>query len=313
MKTEFLAKQIVALQTVIVLHHNGELDDNLAPIGKEGVLPEPDLSVVQEPEEEEEYGEFRPGSTKRRQYYDKKIADELLNCLPDNSVPMYLYWIQMVLTCPLPEEQNTRGRKLHPPELCLQSFGILLAKEIELLPAFPIYTRCGEVQVQLVRVPSIDRTQFTLENLEKISTFHHYTFTSVLRLDKYLTLFDPILSENSYYVVPLRAVEFDRHPEGIVDLSSRIVDIDWSFLNTIWETRNCTRPVPVADEDRKDYTFRKEDYEDAVVMPWYRSHDAPQYFYVAEICSNLTPKSQFPGIKYCCSTFICRFSYDLFL
>lgn len=36
----------------------------------------------------------------------------------------------MVLTCPLPEEQNTRGRKLHPPELAPQAFGILTLKEI---------------------------------------------------------------------------------------------------------------------------------------------------------------------------------------
>lgn len=151
MKTTNLAKQASALQTAIVLHTNGELDDNLAPIGKEGVHPEPDLCVVQDSDVEEEHGEFRPGSTKRRQYYDKKLADELLNCLPKaNTSPFYLYWIQMILTCPLPEEQNTRGRKLHPPELCVQSFGILLTKEIELLPAFPIYTRCGEVQVQLV-------------------------------------------------------------------------------------------------------------------------------------------------------------------
>lgn len=36
----------------------------------------------------------------------------------------------MVLTCPLPEEQNTRGRKLHPPEEAPQGFGILTLKPI---------------------------------------------------------------------------------------------------------------------------------------------------------------------------------------
>lgn len=152
MPTISFAKKAVALQTVVILHGNGELDDSLMPIGKEGILPEPDLKVVPDPDEEEEYGEFRPGSTKRRQYYDKKLANELVACLPNEESPVHLYWIQMVLTCPLPDEQNTRGRKLHPPELCTQSFGILLSKDIELVPAFPIYTRCGEVQVQLVRL-----------------------------------------------------------------------------------------------------------------------------------------------------------------
>lgn len=147
-----------------------------------------------------------------------------------------------------------------------------------------------------MKVPSPDKTKLTAETLEKISTFHHYSFTAVLRLDKYLTLFDPTLSENSYYVVPLRAVEFARDlTTGLLDITSRKMEIDWEFLDTIWDTRHCTRPLPKSDEERKDYTFRKEDYDDAVVMPWYRSHDAPQYFYVAEICKNLTPKSQFPG------------------
>lgn len=36
-------------------------------------------------------------------------------------------------------------------------------------------------------------------------------------------------------------------------------------------------------------------------MPWYRNQDQPQYFYVAEICTNLNPKSKFPGSQY--STF----------
>lgn len=36
----------------------------------------------------------------------------------------------MTLTCPLPEEQNTRGRKIYPPEESLQGFGILTTKEI---------------------------------------------------------------------------------------------------------------------------------------------------------------------------------------
>lgn len=39
-------------------------------------------------------------------------------------------------------------------------------------------------------------------------------------------------------------------------------------------------------------------YQDAVVMPWYRNQDQPQYFYVAEICNHLNPKSSFPGTDY---------------
>ena len=38
----------------------------------------------------------------------------------------WLYAFQMRLTCALPDEQNTRGRKIHPPENAELSFGILV-------------------------------------------------------------------------------------------------------------------------------------------------------------------------------------------
>jgi endoribonuclease Dicer len=44
----------------------------------------------------------------------------------------------------------------------------------------------------------------TPDKLEKIVTFLNYTFTSVLRLQKYLMMFDPQASENSYFIVPTR-------------------------------------------------------------------------------------------------------------
>ena len=43
------------------------------------------------------------------------------------------------------------------------------------------------------------------------------------------------------------------------------------------------------------FEFRKENYENAVVMPSYRNVDQPQYFYVAEIRHDLNPQSPFPS------------------
>lgn len=57
-------------------------------------------------------------------------------------------------------------------------------------------------------------------------------------------------------------------------------------------------PQLIPDEARIEYKFDIENYKDAVVMPWYRNQDQPQYFYVAEICSFLNPKSAFPGSDY---------------
>jgi endoribonuclease Dicer len=67
---------------------------------------------------------------------------------------------------------------------------------------FPIFTRSGEVSVKLELSGSV--VVFTPDKLEKIVTFLNYTFTSVLRLQKYLMMFDPQASENSYFIVPTR-------------------------------------------------------------------------------------------------------------
>lgn len=151
----------------------------------------------------------------------------------------------MVLSCPLPEEQNTRGRRIYPPEESAIGFGILTLKEIpkvihflfhisklsvfipvvlfirenynssnicfmcflflQLCP-FPIYTRSGEVHVQL----KLSKETVILDDvqIERVDTFLNYTFTNVLRLQKYLMLFDPNASENSYIIVPVKICEY---------------------------------------------------------------------------------------------------------
>jgi len=57
-------------------------------------------------------------------------------------------------------------------------------------------------------------------------------------------------------------------------------------------------PRAVPDEERQAQPFDPQRFQDAVVMPWYRNQDQPQYFYVAEICPHLSPLSCFPGDNY---------------
>lgn len=73
--------------------------------------------------------------------------------------------------------------------------------------------------------------------------------------------------------------------------------VDWDFIDLIYENLT-VRPEIIPEELRKAYKFDREEYVDAVVMPWYRNQDQPQYFYVAEICANLNPNSDFPGSDY---------------
>lgn len=100
--------------------------------------------------------------------------------------------------------------------------------------------------------------------------------------------------------------------------------MDWEFLDRIYDKRDLS-PKPISEEDRKEFVFEAQKYQDAVVMPWYRNQDQPQvqeymhtcshificfqyvsnlfrfcgfglqYFYVAEICYQLSPKSSFPS------------------
>lgn len=131
MPNSLLARRTAAFILCQYLHKTGELDDNLQPIGKENFRASEDITTPSAVDEsDDENSEIRPGTTKRRQYYYKRVADSLLNCHPMEDKCLYFYKIDMQLTCPLPEEQNTRGRKIYPPEESPQGFGILTSKEI---------------------------------------------------------------------------------------------------------------------------------------------------------------------------------------
>lgn len=191
----------------------------------------------------------------------------------------------MVLECPIPEEQNTRGRKIYPPEESKQSFGILSTKKIPSICAFPIFTRSGEVKVSLKLISCT--IKLDSDQLDKINNFINYTFTHVLRLHKFLMLFDANASDNSFFVVP-------------VINNCGTIEVDWAFLKLIKENVDSI-PKYVSNEERNGNIFDHNTFKDAVVMPWYRNQDQPQYFYVAEICYHLSPESSFPGESY--STF----------
>lgn len=79
MPTRILARRVAALITCRILHQSGELDDHLQPIGKEGFrATEPDWENFELDKTDEDLVydnlEPRPGTTKRRQYYYKRVS-----------------------------------------------------------------------------------------------------------------------------------------------------------------------------------------------------------------------------------------------
>lgn len=376
MPTVVLARRMVALQACRILHKSGELDNQLMPIGKENfkVLDSVYPSLTNDRTYNDMNDLARPGTTKRRQYYYKRTAraftdcqpiidmddSELSNCVdksildsnstsPDlkgESQPKrnVLYSIVCVLWCALPERYNTRGRTLHAPQNATQALAILMATsnaENINIPAFPVYTRSGEVRVSLEQVPDAD-VRLTPRRGRLIRRFMRFVFAEVLRVRRRgMKLQNEGSTHNNYYIVPTVKKP---NTNGTIK-----TDVDWDFLELIYkhteEKKHCEIEKTVfwhqEDEEDEDYVnnkckaaateantqnellneivfksrankivrnvknpllkegevfvFDPDKYIEAVVTPWYRNQDQPQYFLVAEICYNLTPDSSFPS------------------
>ncbi|XP_006632316.1 endoribonuclease Dicer [Lepisosteus oculatus] len=277
-----LAEKAVALVCCEKLHKIGELDDHLMPVGKETVKYEEELDLH---DEEETSVPGRPGSTKRRQCYPKAIPECLRASYPVPEQPCYLYVIGMVLTTPLPDELNFRRRKLYPPEDTTRCFGILTAKPIPRIPHFPVYTRSGEVTISI----ELQKSGFTLsaQQLQLITRLHQYIFSHILRLEKPALEFKPTEADSAYCVLPLNVVD-----------DSNTLDLDFKFMEDI-ENSEARIGIPSTQYTKQNpFTFRLEDYQDAVIIPRYRNFDQPHRFYVADVYTDLTPLSKFPSPEY---------------
>ena len=73
MPTKQYARQSAALEACRQLYLLGELDESLAPVSKDTWKTEITKFVALEPPENVPDGEPKPGTTKRRQYYAKKV------------------------------------------------------------------------------------------------------------------------------------------------------------------------------------------------------------------------------------------------
>ena len=222
-----------AIKVCEELRKVNELDENMLPYGREiskrssSELPKPSSSQsTSEPTEKSssppppviKEPPGRPGTTKRRQYYNKQVAPPFSTSLPKEKKSCHLYAFKMKLTCALPEEQNTRGRKIHPPENAALSFGLLVPQKMPPICQFPIYTRDGEIFVETKLI--VENLDITENQVSRIAAFHRFTFSQVLKLEKYPMVFKPTADSDScnLFIVPL-----DNSTESI----------NWTFLDSI--------------------------------------------------------------------------------
>ena len=285
MPTKMAAKKSAALLACKALHKAHELDDNLLPVGKESNLDHEDQDLNAEQFEDEKNigkNDPRPGTAKRRQYYTKRVADVLSHPIPTPDTSCYLYEFTFELIRQIPEEHNTRGRKICDPGKTAKNFGILNTHLIPPICPFPLFTRSGEVEIKLQTIKA--GFKLSQNQIDKLINFHRFTFVDVLRLIKSPLIFNPDKSSSRYLVVP-------------IDLKDGIKEIDWDFVDLIDKQKESPLRI-VTEEERRNFVFQQEKYLDAVVFPWYRL-DKPQYFYyVAEIVHELNPNSPFPDDGY---------------
>lgn len=279
--TKNVAMRMAAFTACKVLHMSGELDDNMMPITKESMKvinhPGGPKEFVVKPKARGPKGKCL-GSTKHRQYYKKRIAEVFSGPLVAEGIPCYLYKFKMVLTCPIPDEQNRRGRRIIDPSETNRNYAIVCTRKLPKICSFPVFTRSGEVLISVNLIGG----EFSLQEsqVKDLRTFHEYTFSKVLRLEKYPTIYQPDESPFTVLLAP------------VID-KNETTSIDWSFVNKIVKSDQDSY-MPTM-EGRKAFKFNHEDYVDAVVIPWYRLTDRQQFaYYVAEICTDLSPSSPFP-------------------
>lgn len=200
----------------------------------------------------------------------------------------------MKLTYSLSEKQYTRGRKIIDPAETSRTFGIIVANELPPICDFTIYNRSGEVTISLMAIHSKNghRIKVTEKQIQSIENFHKYTFENVLSLSKSSISFDRKNSSNgNYLVVPIDYQDGENNEKSI----------DWKFINLICDhieqTEFYNENICLYDDD-KTFVFQEHLYKDSVVIPKYRKDKLQAFYYVAEICYDLTPLSPFPDNDY---------------
>lgn len=300
-----IAMRLAAFLACKVLHRAGELDDNMMPITKESMRttnPITGSRAFSRPRTRGPAKGQSMGSTKHRQYYKKRIAKVFSGSAIAEGVNCYLYRFQMTLTCPIPDEQNRRGRRIIDPGETNRNYAIVCTSKLPKICSFPVFTRSGEVMISVELIK--EHITFTDLQVKNLRTFHEFTFSRVLRLEKYPTVFDPNRSPFAVLLAPV-----------IDDLNSGRTEIDWTFVDKIVNSE--TNPQVSSAEDRKSFRFNHNDYIDAVVIPWYRLTDRQQFaYYVAEICTDLNPESPFPdegsGFKTFIDYYKSKYNIDIY-
>jgi endoribonuclease Dicer len=263
------AKRAVALEACTKLHKLQELDDV-------HLLPATQVDQIEDELVDEEVNGTgaRSGTSKRKQCYPKKLAKALVNCLPQPEEICFVYVFNFkIINC------CNDNKKFYYPNGIENKMAILTSNCLPKVCSFPLVTRAGEMDVEIVGVNSVI---FNAEQLEKLKRFHRYLIEDVILLFKTREEFDFENPTLGLLIVPLKKNEDFSIDFDLVDRIIRTPPIDWD-----------ARP----DQIDRPFDYDPALYMDAVLTPWYMGPNQRTTYYVDAV-TRMTPLSAFPDEQY---------------
>ncbi|KAK3890621.1 hypothetical protein Pcinc_005417, partial [Petrolisthes cinctipes] len=260
MENKDLAKKSAALCLCIKLFEMGELNKDLRPRDqkKDDLLLD---GLVDVPDEQAKKGAPLPGTKKRRQLYKKEVCEAFTHTHEDQ---YFLYSLGI-------EPQNARNPDiLIDSNICETSVALLCKNELVHCPFFLYFHKWGEVEVRVKPLGKLTNSSPKL--LDKIQHFHCLVFQEMLHINPSVLEFG--YDSSGVYIAPI----------------TKSGSIDEILLQNL-EGLTTLRPLVDRNAASGVFHYEKSIYEDSIIYPIY-DHKAPLY-YVAEVCYDQNPRSQF--------------------
>ncbi|KAA0187252.1 hypothetical protein HAZT_HAZT006657 [Hyalella azteca] len=233
------AKKQVALEMCRLLHECGELNDSLMPLKKPKICEEMMKSIIGDDDEEDDV-RGKVGSKKRRQIYKRSVC-EAFSTEPKTVGACYLYRLRLDHAVRVENCEKFDGD---------YSLGLCTGQPI--VPAtFPLYNnKWGQIKVSTELVKSFSLSAADLEN---IKAFNKFLFGFMLDIRSEV-MEQSEESEWRCLVVPL--------------LNG--AEIDGSLICSVVTSDQLKLVMPSKDA-RKRFVYNECAYEDAIVVPLYKS------------------------------------------
>ncbi|XP_075227307.1 endoribonuclease Dcr-2 isoform X2 [Lycorma delicatula] len=295
-----LAKRSAALEACKVLYNNNELDSHLLPRGRSSDAMEDrkmfpnwededdDTSSrksdsINGDEEKQDERKCQPGTKKQKRLYSKKYPDCLSGCRPVQGVSVYMHVIHVAPQYPEPED-HSRRRAFYNLLKSDFEYAILSTKQMPQVAEFPLFMSTGEVKISFSTNSSV--IFMTNNQINSLINFHSLLFDDITRTVQSFMLRDNENAEQAFLFAPVKPVN---------NKESSKYEVNWDVV-----TNNQSLPPiePLSEEERKNIKVTDENYNNCVVVPWYRGFEPRQAYIVTAVSDYEDAHSPFPSDEF---------------